>query len=72
MIHEAPPNTIMRFNLATCDLLETAPVFEFDLRQYKKETTDDWEEAFLGAIEKRIRYAQHGVVIGLSAGYDSG
>jgi hypothetical protein len=46
-------------------------VFEFDLRQFKT-GFEDWEKAFQASVYKRIKYAQHGVFLGLSAGYDSG
>lgn len=70
-IQQLPPNTVLAISTTTFLLLEQHPVFEFDMRQYKTSTAD-WETAFKTAIEKRVQYAQHGVFLGLSSGYDSG
>jgi len=70
-IQMAPPNTIRVYSLESLELLHEAEVFTFDLRQHKY-TTADYISAFERAVEKRVRYVQHPVFIGLSAGYDSG
>ena len=46
-------------------------VFDFDLNQYKN-TTNDWQEAFVKAVSIRVTGIKHRLFIGLSSGYDSG
>eukprot|EP00392_Amoebophrya_sp_AT5.2_P000412 g413.t1 len=52
-------------------LLDSFPLFEFDLRQYKT-TTGDAVAAFEKAIRKRVRTSLHPPFLGLSSGYDAG
>ncbi|KAF4726951.1 hypothetical protein FOZ62_023591, partial [Perkinsus olseni] len=68
-----PPNTVLEVTLyGGCRETPLGPTFEFDLRQFKTDTSD-WQRAFTAAVEKRVRYARPGAVfLGLSSGYDSG
>ncbi|KAF4658534.1 hypothetical protein FOL46_006936 [Perkinsus olseni] len=68
-----PPNTVLEISLdGGCRETPLGPTFEFDLRQFKTDTSD-WQRAFTAAVEKRVRYARPGAVfLGLSSGYDSG
>ncbi|CAD7975665.1 unnamed protein product, partial [Amoebophrya sp. A25] len=60
-----------KIHLNTGNKIEVSPVFEFDLRQFKK-TTQDWRNAFQAAVARRLKYARHRTLLGLSSGYDSG
>lgn len=65
----AQPNLTVVYDLTTNTQVHSAPVFVFDLRQYKR-WTSDWERAFEEAIRKR---AEHGgkFFVCMSSGYDS-
>jgi len=66
-----PANEIRVYSLDTYALLETRPVYAFDLTQYKTDCSD-WVRAFESSIRKRTENIRERVFIGLSSGYDSG
>lgn len=72
-IHMIDPNTILTLDLTPGQyrVLERRSVVEFDLRQFKNDTSD-FHAAFERAVRKRVKHAIHPLFIGLSSGYDSG
>ena len=64
-------NSTYVLSLSTLKIVERRDVFTFDLEQ-RKDTYDDWENAFSNSISKRTQNIKHGIFIGLSSGYDSG
>ncbi|CAJ1403440.1 unnamed protein product [Effrenium voratum] len=69
-VHMVDPNTIMIIHLDD-GRVERHALHEFDLRQFKQDTTD-FQAAFARAVRQRVQYAIHPMFIGLSSGYDSG
>ena len=53
------------------ELASVAPLHTFEVRQHKA-STQDWERTFEAAVMKRTIGTQHGVLLPLSSGYDSG
>jgi asparagine synthetase B (glutamine-hydrolysing) len=71
-VEEVPANTVItRSLLPPFHVLKRRKVHDFDLRQFKNDTSD-WEAAFLAAIRKRIRDVKFNVFVSLSSGHDSG
>lgn len=64
------PNTILEICLKSMAIVKHS-YREFDLEQ-KKNTYDDWYEAFFNSIRKRTNNNRVKYFIGLSSGYDSG
>ena len=71
--HMADANQVVVLSIvnSTFSLLQNYRVFDFDLKQYKN-TTDDWQEAFIKAVMVRVTGIKHRLFIGLSGGFDSG
>ena len=65
------PNSLMKYNLETYEIIKISNVFDFDLNQHKN-NYDDWTNAFLNAIKKRFYNQKHDIILPLSSGHDSG
>ncbi|KAF4696007.1 hypothetical protein FOZ60_002729 [Perkinsus olseni] len=71
-IRRVPPNTYLVISLETYQVVGTHQIYEFDLRQHKR-NCDDWLAAFTRAVAVRVGHsADHRPFIGLSSGVDSG
>lgn len=66
-----PANAIFRINLDEPSLEQIGVVYNFSLKQYRKDF-DGWIEAFEHAVKKRTQHCREKIFIGLSSGYDSG
>ena len=52
--------------------LETVQnIHEFELEQ-NKDSFDDWDTAFINAVNKRFTNLNHEIILPLSSGHDSG
>ena len=65
------PNTTLIYDLNYMELMEEKRVFTFNFRQ-SKYLYDDWCEAFINSIKKRVDNENYPVFVCLSSGYDSG
>ncbi len=70
-IIKLPANTIFNINLDQPILEKIGCVYNFSLKQYRKDF-DGWIESFELAVKKRAQNCREKIFIGLSGGYDSG
>ena len=70
-IIKLPANTIFKINLDEPNLEKIGVVYNFSLKQYRRDF-DGWIESFELAIKKRTENCREKIFIGLSSGYDSG
>lgn len=70
-IMRLPANTFMVLDLKTYIIKNESTIFEFDLKQFKK-NFDDFNAAFDRSIFNRVNNLQAKVHVCLSSGYDSG
>lgn len=70
-ITRVPANRICRIDIDNPALVEIGTVYEFSLKQYRRDF-DAWIEAFERAVRKRAEGNREKIFIGLSSGYDSG
>lgn len=68
---KVPANRIFRIDLDTPQIYEIGNLYQFSLKQYRRDF-DAWTEAFELAVRKRAERCREKVFIGLSSGYDSG
>mmetsp|Transcript_24970 Transcript_24970/g.39209 ORF Transcript_24970/g.39209 Transcript_24970/m.39209 type:complete len:948 (-) Transcript_24970:402-3245(-) len=74
--HMVDPNTVLVLSTQNIfkqsfSVISRKPFFRFNLTQYKN-NTEDWQRAFLKAVQVRTERIKHKVFIGLSSGFDSG
>ncbi len=65
------PNTTLIYDLNYMELMEEKRVFTFNFKQ-NKYLYDDWCDAFINSIKKRVDNNNYPVFVCLSSGYDSG
>jgi len=69
-IKKLEANTVIKIKLDNFNIEDRTFVYKFDLNQHKK-NYDDWNKAFINAVEKRAN-AEKNIFVSLSSGYDSG
>lgn len=70
-ILKCKPNTIYTFDLINSKLQIEEDYFKFNLDQYV-ESFDGWNQKFIKSIQKRFMNTNHGIILPLSSGHDSG
>jgi asparagine synthetase B (glutamine-hydrolysing) len=70
-ITKLPPNTTLKFDLTTKEIIKKESVYVFDLTQ-NIDSFSEWEDNFIKSLKKRFTNIQHDIILPLSSGHDSG
>tara|TARA_R110000824_G_scaffold12307_8_gene54060 strand:- start:3797 stop:5119 length:1323 start_codon:yes stop_codon:yes gene_type:complete len=68
---KVPPNKVVCRKLSDMTVITSREVFKFDIKQHKQHY-EDWCDAFISSLSKRVGGLREKAFIGLSGGYDSG
>ena len=70
-VKRCPPNSILIIEENNPSHIETIPLYNFDLNQFK-DSYSDWINSFDESVKKRSSGIGHEILLPLSSGYDSG